>query len=195
MKSDSRIFKSKTALKKALVILLANQPFNEITVQDICHTANVTRVTFYAHYHDKESLMHDFIEDSLNDIFSFGKELNSLSFKEQISYIVTMIFSNTIDKIAQYKSIEKIFDCQGDSLIVHMLQLTAMNKIVKNLDAFLIKSNEEFAYPSSLIASYLIGGVTEMIHYYIVNHDKISVDELRKYGALIINRSLKALLS
>ena len=71
MKSDSRIFKSKTALKKALVILLANQPFNEITVQDICHTANVTRVTFYAHYHDKESLMHDLIEDSLNDIFSF----------------------------------------------------------------------------------------------------------------------------
>lgn len=195
MKSDSRIFKSKTALKKALITLLANQPFNEITVQDICHTANVTRVTFYAHYHDKESLMHEIIDDSLNDIFCFGEELNSLSFNEQISYIITTIFSNTIDKIIQYKSIEKIFDCQGDSLIVHMLQLTAMNKIVKNIDSFISQSHQEFAYPSYLITSYLMGGMTEMIHYYIVHHNKITVDDLRKYGALIINRSLKTLLA
>ena len=54
---DRRIQKTKRGLSQALVELILERGYEQITVQDILDRANVGRSTFYAHYRDKEALL------------------------------------------------------------------------------------------------------------------------------------------
>ncbi|MGM9645139.1 MAG: TetR/AcrR family transcriptional regulator [Eubacteriales bacterium] len=60
---DKRIKKSKLALKQSLIALLDTRPFDDLTVTEICKKADISRITFYAHYEDKYQLVEDIFED------------------------------------------------------------------------------------------------------------------------------------
>ncbi len=55
-KEDLRVRRSRDRLGDALVALLVEKPFDEITVQDVLDRAEVSRSTFYTHYRDKNDL-------------------------------------------------------------------------------------------------------------------------------------------
>lgn len=56
---DRRIQKTKAHLQKTLLSLLEKKPFEKINVTEICKAAEVSRITFYAHYSDKNALADD----------------------------------------------------------------------------------------------------------------------------------------
>ncbi|HEY1936617.1 MAG TPA: TetR/AcrR family transcriptional regulator [Candidatus Angelobacter sp.] len=55
-KTDRRAQRTRNALGDALVALMQEKPFEEITVQHVLDRAGVGRSTFYAHYSDKNDL-------------------------------------------------------------------------------------------------------------------------------------------
>jgi AcrR family transcriptional regulator len=65
-KTDRRILRTRDTLGDALVALMQEKPFEEITVQQVLDRAGVGRATFYVHYRDKDDLflsdMEDFLE-------------------------------------------------------------------------------------------------------------------------------------
>lgn len=67
-KVDRRIVKTQEALKKALIELMTEKNFDDITIQDIADRANVNRGTLYLHYQDKFDLLDRLIEAHLNDL-------------------------------------------------------------------------------------------------------------------------------
>ena len=56
-KVDRRILKTQEALKKALIELMTEKSFDNITIQDLSDRANVSRGTIYLHYLDKFDLL------------------------------------------------------------------------------------------------------------------------------------------
>lgn len=67
--------RSRTALAKALVLLLLERPLKDITIEDITSSAGLSRQTFYTNFSQKE----DILEHSLNELFSMlTKELHPL---------------------------------------------------------------------------------------------------------------------
>jgi AcrR family transcriptional regulator len=56
-KPDRRIQRTQKLLHQALVSLLAERPYETITVKDILERAEVGRSTFYMHFHDKDELL------------------------------------------------------------------------------------------------------------------------------------------
>jgi AcrR family transcriptional regulator len=56
-KADRRSQRTRRLLSAALVELMLQKRYDEITVQDIIDRANIGRSTFYAHYLDKEDLL------------------------------------------------------------------------------------------------------------------------------------------
>jgi AcrR family transcriptional regulator len=64
-KTDRRILRTRDALGDALVELIREKPFDEITVQQILDRAGVGRSTFYTHYVDKQDLFLSDVEDFL----------------------------------------------------------------------------------------------------------------------------------
>lgn len=55
---DLRQRKTRRQLVQALVDLMEERPFAELSVTDICRRAMVHRTTFYAHFTDKQELLH-----------------------------------------------------------------------------------------------------------------------------------------
>jgi len=62
-KTDRRVARTRDTLGDALVQLIREKPFEEITVQQILDRAGVGRSTFYTHYRDKEDLFMSDVED------------------------------------------------------------------------------------------------------------------------------------
>lgn len=56
---EPKASRTQTALRGALLALLEEKPFEQVTVRDITARANVGYATFFRRYPDKESLLHD----------------------------------------------------------------------------------------------------------------------------------------
>jgi AcrR family transcriptional regulator len=65
-KLDRRVRRTRNALGDALMALIEERPFQDITVQDILDRAQIGRSTFYAHYRDKDDLFLSDVEDFLD---------------------------------------------------------------------------------------------------------------------------------
>ncbi len=64
-KIDRRVRRTRNALGDALIALIQERPFDDITVQDVLTRAKVGRSTFYVHYRDKEDLFVSDVEEFL----------------------------------------------------------------------------------------------------------------------------------
>ncbi|MCB0141244.1 MAG: helix-turn-helix transcriptional regulator, partial [Caldilineaceae bacterium] len=54
---DRRVRRSRKLLGEALLELVVEKPFGDITVQDIADRADMNRATFYLHFQSKEELL------------------------------------------------------------------------------------------------------------------------------------------
>ena len=74
-KQDRRILRTRDKLGDALIALMQEKDFDDITVQNVLDRAGVGRSTFYVHYRDKNDLFLSDVEDFL--------ELTSSALKRQ----------------------------------------------------------------------------------------------------------------
>ena len=77
-KEDQRVRRTRDRLGDALMELLVQKPFDDITVHDVLARAGVSRSTFYTHYRDKNDLFlsdaEDFFEGMATALSRFGDE-------------------------------------------------------------------------------------------------------------------------
>ncbi|MEH7381846.1 TetR/AcrR family transcriptional regulator [Bacillus sp. JJ1533] len=71
---DRRIIKSKRAMKEAILALMNEKDFKEISVSDIVRVADLNRGTFYKHYQYKEDILHEFMEEVITDLIESYRE-------------------------------------------------------------------------------------------------------------------------
>lgn len=67
---DPRVERSVLALRRALSELLAEEPFADITVQQIIDRAGVARATFYSHFRNKDDVLLGSFEGMLSSFAS-----------------------------------------------------------------------------------------------------------------------------
>lgn len=67
---DRRIKKTKRSLKATLIEMLADMPFEQVTITSLCNRADISRITFYTHYNDKYAL----VDDIFYDMIEIGTE-------------------------------------------------------------------------------------------------------------------------
>lgn len=67
-KTDRRVRKSQEAIKTALIELMMEKDFDQITIQDISDRADVSRRTIYLHYMDKFDLLDKLMEEHIDEM-------------------------------------------------------------------------------------------------------------------------------
>lgn len=91
MRENRRAVMSKRMIKTTLVEMLQGEPLSRITVTSLCHTADINRSTFYAHYVDIYNVMEDAEEDFIQKI-SFSRmgseaQITLSSIRNLVSYV------------------------------------------------------------------------------------------------------------
>jgi AcrR family transcriptional regulator len=65
---DRRVQKTRKLLQDALIELVTEKGYEVVSIREILERANVGRSTFYAHFQDKDQLLHSIL-DRLNELF------------------------------------------------------------------------------------------------------------------------------
>ena len=66
---DPRVDKTRRRLRQALITLLQSETVENISVEELTATADVTRGTFYLHYKDKPAFVDQALEDLVTELF------------------------------------------------------------------------------------------------------------------------------
>lgn len=90
---DRRIAKTKGALRDAFVSLLKTKSLNDITVAELCRTANVDRRTFYNHYNNVGEII-DEIDDIAMQILTGAVKDYSIDTKEFFDQFTKIMLAN-----------------------------------------------------------------------------------------------------
>lgn len=68
MPEDRRTRRTKRLLRNALVQLVLDNGFDNITVEDVTEHADISRATFYKYYRDKQDLLDQIVNDVQTDL-------------------------------------------------------------------------------------------------------------------------------
>ena len=70
--SDPRAMRSRQALHEAMLLLLDEKPFSDITIRDIAAEAGIGYTTFFRHHPSKESLLDDVAAEQISAIINLA---------------------------------------------------------------------------------------------------------------------------
>jgi AcrR family transcriptional regulator len=175
IKEDLRVKRTKKALAEAFVNLLKAKPLDDITINELCETADVRRATFYKHYNDKFDFIAAFtgaLRDEFDrDVWAKAghldpKEYFAVYAKEAIAYIdehsvaVDNLIKSNLFPAALSVIIEQNYKDTRDKL----------NEFVKN--GLKLQASVE------VTASIFAGGVASAIFCWLTEGKPISADEL-----------------
>jgi AcrR family transcriptional regulator len=68
--SDARQVRSRSALTSALLELLEEKPFDQLTIREISARAGTGYATFFRHYATKEALLSDVASEEIDDLLN-----------------------------------------------------------------------------------------------------------------------------
>lgn len=179
MKLDPRQIKSKEKLHEAYLSLKI-QGHEQLTIQQVCSVANVTRPTFYKLFKDVNELRKSIIEELLSELkqaltIRNPKSLFEITEEEKIENL-TMLFEHIQNNPIAY---EVLLIYQSDALFANGIQKILKEYVRDGIHfaqtrPFLINVNEE------LIIAYIAGAYLESIRWWITTNFSVPPVEMAK---------------
>jgi len=155
-KINRRVQYTISALKNALIDLVAEKPLQSITVTDICVRADINRSTFYLHYKDARALLSE-VED---DIFSEIKSILSIDRKDTLVFLMRKVKNNR----RMIQLMRALIGEDGDPQFVRQLQKQTYQFFQKKWDARLPFADVKY---KKLVYTYTVAGMTAAIASWI----------------------------
>jgi AcrR family transcriptional regulator len=157
MGEDSRVIRTKKAIKKSFITLLGMKDIDSITVKDIAHYANVDRKTVYNYYPGVYALIEEIEEDFAVSMAEHAKFMQSIDILENPDEYVEVIKDEIIKNLVRYKD---FLNAQQDSNLLLKLTKIIETNVEANLVACLRKAGIEPAiYNVKLCATFIIDGM------------------------------------
>lgn len=174
-REDLRVRRTKKALADAFIELLSKKTFDEITVNELCDTADIRRATFYKHYSDKYDFLTAYV-CLLRDKFDhhiWRPEQKNFTTEYFVSYAKQLIIfisdhSAAIDNICNsilFSSVLSIITQQNYKDTYERLRVSVSQGMKLNA-------------PTDVVASMITGGVCGAVYLWLVNGRKTTPDQL-----------------
>lgn len=184
MAYNRKIEQTQRLLKEALIKLLGQQNFEEITINDIVSEAYVTRSTFYRYYDDKYELLSE-IEDQILQFIRNEREVEFLMDDK------TEIF-DTDNIIKLFKALDRYSEVLRVLLTnVGVLSFKMkIRKIVSQRLDFLNKMFQSSNVRLELGKEYLIAIIIQTFEYWAQYKDKVSEEEIAQMITAVYHQGL-----
>lgn len=186
---DRRVLRTRKWLQQSFLDLLLEQAFETITVQDISDRANIARVTFYRHYHDKDDLLQDFLKQFFQELELLL--VSPLDFSEdEIGNVAQTNLATLYQHVATKK---QLFKAVLLSSISAPVRKQWRETIVKQVELAMQSSNdqERLGENVSIIANLMAEGVLGIMVWWLEKDCHVEVEHLATVTAQTFEFGMK----
>lgn len=166
---DKRIRKTRQSIRHALVSLLAQKPFEQITVTELCTEADTSRVTFYTHYSDKFEVAEEIFAD-MNRLTT--EEYRRLQEKNNPGKDPIIGYCNLLDAILDlYESHSDLF-AHATPQDSPFLYFSLYKYLVQRMSEYVERerASAQLRYPVAHVTSFLCNGLWSYINQCHADH-------------------------
>lgn len=188
MAEDTRnrnALRSKRLLKRAFSELLAEKPYDKITVTDITRRADLSRGTFYAHYDSITDLLKELINEIMTKLLSVVDIASTPSFLDDPDPVIKLVSDNVTQEESLYRTL--MGTSAADSFISLMKQ-NITNRIMENTEDDPAAGGRQMMQVS---VTYIAGGLVDIYCAWLRgDYGSTPISEVNKIASNLV-RSLK----
>lgn len=163
-KTDLRVIKTRRNLREAFIRLILRQGYDSTSIQDIADEAETARITFYRHYHDKESLLVDCLNQLYEDLNLRTQEM--VKFIDRDELPAEIFFKHLEDQEELYRI---LFSSRGTHTVIEQLRQHLATYTLRSMENLEIENRPDV--PKEIIA-YHVASAQIGLGIWWLNHGK-----------------------
>ena len=181
-KTDQRSRYTQFTIRKSLLSLLAKKTLKEISVSELCKTAQITRGTFYNHFYDVFDV-YDSIEQEFIDQLKERVESTDVTHLDNkfIFEIIQLIYDN-------YDLISVLVGDFKDTMLFEKVYDFAREKYISE---FIVKRPDIDSNKIKMVFTYIVNGsmglLIEWIESGMIKTCKVISDEISGFARVLCN--------
>lgn len=184
-KVDIRVKRTYNQLFSALIKLLGEKSFDDLTVLEICDKAGVHRATFYKHFVDKYDFLNTCFNISLSNL-TFDKIAESYTPETMKKSCMRMILK-VLNFVEENQKVIVSLSTDRSSASFN----TALNDAIANFIEERINTirpeNEKLSKTVPLLANYYAGAIVGIIKWWATNQSSYSKQDFLDFAEIKIN--------
>lgn len=174
-------------LKEAFMELLAEKPYESITVSDVARKADLNRGTFYAHFDNVDDLMRSVMSDTADTISEFLSKAVESGFLEDPLPVLAQVGAY-LDQNRELT--RKLVESRSVEPFVLALESRFREWVQQRIPA---RTAEE-KLACAMLTDYLAGGVLQTYRSWLVGeYPGVEIEEVNKYLGEFVRSTGKVL--
>jgi AcrR family transcriptional regulator len=174
-KMDRRVRKTRRALREAMIKLMEEKDYDQVTVEELTNRADIGRTTFYLHYNAKQDLLLEQFGELLDNLVlqlsqiplsSWRQEGDSFVVDDHPTRPICMIFQHAADNEELYRI---VLQGEGVDQASERLQAVMTNAVNTYLHNKLGDDREQMniKIPIDVFANYFAGAMLGVIKWWL----------------------------
>ena len=191
MKSEYRSsIRSKMLIRNALLSLMAEKPFDKITITDIVNRADINRGTFYAHYKNTTEVLEKIQSDAVGEVRRIFESMDYRKFFTESEAVLTEISDFLRKDFEYYRMLITIDGGKGflaslkDSLVGFFSGMSFLSS--RSADG----GNECYA-----AINFAINGLADTYLDILMGKSRITLEEAPVYLSKLLRRLMSPYIS
>lgn len=182
-KTDLRIIKTHMALCNALLDILAEKSFDQLTVNELCERAMVRRATFYKHFADKYEFFAFFVNQIQDEFVESCKQNQKDTGPSYYIYLTTQ----TIRFLKEHeKLVNSILKSSAFPALLDILSQEIYRNILLN-EKEQVSQGKQLPVAPELLASFYSGGILQVFRFWLDHKNTFPEEKLLEQFDLLFH--------
>lgn len=187
---DRRVLKTRAFINDALLTLLAENSFDNITVRAICDLAMINRSTFYSHYVDKFDLFNQLIKGKL-ELFSTVLNKHPFTFmNEKKALKVDPCFYHILLHVNENATSYKLLLAHDDTKVFAKSFARLIEESVISYLGDSAYASLEHSGPSKIFKCFLTNTIVSMVNNWLQYKHQYTPHEFALEYTQIVHKSI-----
>jgi AcrR family transcriptional regulator len=177
--NDARARRSREALRQALLALVEEKPYEQLTIREIASKAGVSFPTFYRQFPTKEALMEDIAAEEIRALLDITLPLMD---KKSVRASASAI----CDFVLERRTLWRTLLTTGATAALREEFITRSRQFANTHE------RRNPGLPVDLMAPFVVGGIFEILSWWLRQPDDVPADYVAQVlEALVIKPSMQ----
>ncbi len=168
---------ARECIETALILLMEEKAFADISITDITKRAGVSRVTYYRNYSSKEDILSGYLQNVVTDFYTALKDYDAVTQTEAL-------WTTLLEKMQEHSReiILLIKAGYGDEIL---------NSYIRGINAGLsdTRENPELYYSNC----YWVGALHSMTKEWVLSGMKESIEQMVRIGTAMMTNGIRTI--